>query len=80
MKYDCLVIGAGLSGCTAARLLADAGKKVLVIALGLEAYLAHAAGKLGTPPVLCRCDPLEVICSPVGVVAVDVVCLVVLVP
>lgn len=34
MKYDCLVIGAGLSGCTAARLLAESGKKVLVIEKG----------------------------------------------
>ena len=34
MKYDCLVIGAGLSGCTAARLLAETGKKVLVIEKG----------------------------------------------
>lgn len=31
MKFNCLVIGAGLSGSTAARLLAEAGKKVLVI-------------------------------------------------
>lgn len=31
MKFDCLVIGAGISGCTSARLLAEAGKKVLVL-------------------------------------------------
>lgn len=31
MKFDCLVIGAGLSGAISARLLAEAGKKVLVM-------------------------------------------------
>jgi UDP-galactopyranose mutase len=31
MKFDCLVVGAGLSGCTTARKLAESGKKVLVL-------------------------------------------------
>ena len=31
MEFDCLVAGAGLSGSTAARLLAESGKKVLVL-------------------------------------------------
>ncbi len=31
MKYDVLVVGAGLAGSTAARLLAEKGKKILVI-------------------------------------------------
>lgn len=31
MKFNCLVVGAGLSGSTAARILAEKGKKVLVI-------------------------------------------------
>lgn len=31
MKYDCLIVGAGLYGATAARLLSDSGHKVLVI-------------------------------------------------
>ena len=30
-KYDYLVVGSGISGATIARLLSDAGKKVLVI-------------------------------------------------
>jgi UDP-galactopyranose mutase len=31
LKYDYIIVGAGLYGCTMARLLTDAGKKVLVI-------------------------------------------------
>jgi len=31
MKYDAIVAGAGISGSTAARILADAGRKVLVV-------------------------------------------------
>ena len=30
-RYDYLIVGAGISGATIARLLTDAGKKVLVI-------------------------------------------------
>ncbi|MCP5514475.1 MAG: UDP-galactopyranose mutase [Spirochaetales bacterium] len=39
MKFDCLVVGAGISGSTAARTLAEAGKKVLVME-----QLKHIAG------------------------------------
>lgn len=39
MKYDAVIVGAGLSGSTAARLLAEKGKKVLVV----EKH-RHAAG------------------------------------
>ena len=39
MKYDCLVVGAGFAGCTAARLLAESGRKVLVVE-----RLNHLAG------------------------------------
>ena len=39
MKYDCLVVGAGFAGCTAARLLAESGRKVLVVE-----RLKHLAG------------------------------------
>jgi len=31
MKFDCLVVGAGISGATCARVLAEAGKKILVL-------------------------------------------------
>lgn len=31
MKYDALIVGAGLAGATAARILAESGKKVLVV-------------------------------------------------
>ena len=39
MKYDCLVVGAGFAGCAAARLLAESGRKVLVVE-----RLKHLAG------------------------------------
>jgi len=39
MKFDCLVVGAGISGSTSARILAESGKKVLVIE-----QLKHMAG------------------------------------
>ena len=31
MKYDYLIVGAGLYGCTIARLLTDAGYKCLIV-------------------------------------------------
>lgn len=39
MLIDCLVVGAGLAGCTAARILAESGHKVLVVE-----RLKHVAG------------------------------------
>ncbi len=39
MRFDCVVVGAGLAGSTAARLLAESGKKVLIVE-----KLNHIAG------------------------------------
>lgn len=38
MKYDAIVIGGGLAGCTAAGVLADAGRKVALFSEGLSLH------------------------------------------
>ena len=38
MKYDAIVIGGGLAGCTAAGVLAEAGRKVAVFSEGLSLH------------------------------------------